>query len=723
MAELAIRKVCVIGAGTMGGGIAAHLTNLGFQVSLLDVNQQAVLNGLDRLRQARPPAFYLPDRSSDIRVGNVQEHLHWVSDADWVCEAVVERVDVKQSLLAKIDPLLRADAILSTNTSGIEISTLDQALSESTRRRFMGTHFFNPPRYLKLLELIPAPTTDPAIVAAMTDFLQMRVARRVILAKDSPGFIANRYGMWSLFHAIRVAEKLHLAVEDVDAITGLFMGRPKSGTFRLSDIIGLDVMRDIAQHLVERCSDDTQSKTLELTGSLYSLLARGWIGDKAGHGYYRREGKELFTLDLTTLAYRNNREPSLPDLERLSKLPLGERLKQGLECRSEVGEYLREYLPASLRYAEAIKGEISHSVLDFDRVMMWGFGWEMGPFATIDAIGAEKLGVAASGPYYKDHSMRRFTGGYEEIVDEPEFRPLQSYPQIGGGETYVLRDLGDGVTAICLTTKMGVISPKVMDELIALLAGKLGRCVLTSEAKAFSAGFDLNFFNSAILSNDLVQIENAIKGLQQLGERLEEHPSVAAIYGHCLGAGLELALSCPIIVAAAETQIGLPEAKVGLIPGGRGVTLMRLHNSHTTKRLCEITMTMTSGTIAPNVEVARQLGYLRPNDITIYNQDRLISVAKRAALEATALQRPAWTAAVGPLVGMIDKAVADSVANGTLTEYDSQIGTRLRQTIAKATSYHDSLERERFEFLDLCSKSLTHARIKHMVETNKPLRN
>ena len=286
MAELTIRKVCVVGAGTMGGGIAAHLTNLGFQVSLLDSSQTSAVNGLDRARAARPPHFYLPERASEIRLGTVQDNLEWASEADWVCEAIVERMDAKQALFAQLDTLISPDAMVTSNTSGLQISLIAQGLSDSFRKRFMGTHFFNPPRYLKLLELIPTPETNLEILGAMAVFLENQVARRVVPAKDTPGFIANRYGMWSMFHATKVAEMLHLAVEDVDTITGPFLGRPRTGTFRLNDIVGLDIMRDIASNLLERRPDDPRIQTLQLSDSMFSLLARGWIGDKAGHGYY-----------------------------------------------------------------------------------------------------------------------------------------------------------------------------------------------------------------------------------------------------------------------------------------------------------------------------------------------------------------------------------------------------------------------------------------------------
>jgi 3-hydroxyacyl-CoA dehydrogenase len=287
----------------MGSGIAAHMANLGFSVTLLDLTEDSVRGAFDRAKRARPPHFYVPETAESVRLGSIGRNLEWAGEADWVCEAIVEKLDAKRQLFQMLEPLLREDAFVSTNTSGLEISILSEGRSDSFRRRFLGTHFFNPPRYLKLLELIPTPETDASVVRAMTGFLEEGAARRVVVAKDTPGFIANRFGMWSMFHATHVAERLGLTIEQVDLITGPFLGRPRSGSFRLNDLVGIDIMEDIARNLVSRCPDDPHTKELEPPRSLAFLLEKGWIGEKAGQGYYRREGRELMSLDLVTLAY------------------------------------------------------------------------------------------------------------------------------------------------------------------------------------------------------------------------------------------------------------------------------------------------------------------------------------------------------------------------------------------------------------------------------------
>ena len=721
--QASIKKVCVIGAGTMGSGIAAHLANLGFEVTLLDATQQSVTEAFEKAKVSKPPHFMLPETANEIRLGNTTDHLHWLREADWVCEAIVERTSAKRSLFARIEPLIRPDAFISTNTSGIQISVLGEGLSESFRRRLVGTHFFNPPRYLKLLELVPTAETDPEIVTTLTRFLEERVASRVVVAKDTPGFITNRYGMWCMYQAIHVAEKLQLSVEQVDLMTGTFLGRPKSASFRLNDIVGLDVMHDIASNLIERCPQDPYIQTLKSPNSLSVLLERHWIGEKTGRGYYRRQGKEFFSFDLTTLAYRQRMDPLLSSIKELERLPLGQRIAKGLELRDEVGEFLRHYLLPALKYANYLKEEVSHSVLDFDRVMEWGFGWSMGPFAILDAIGSQRIGLDGE-KFFIDNSVRQFDGSSLPVPRQPEYIRITETPLLESKQNFNIRDLGDGVKAVSLTTKMGVISPDTVEELISLLESQtLDRFVLTSEARSFSAGFDLNFFAKAIPEERWADIDHALARLQRLGELLQSSKVVAAIYGHVLGAGLEVSLSCPKIVALAETQIGLPESKVGLLPAGRGVTLMRLLNQQSAKRLAEVTLTLAIGQVATNSQEARVLGYLRSTDTTVFHPDRLLFEAKNAALTVEPKPLPDLQTMIGPLSGMIDRNMETAVQKGDFSSHDELIGQKLKAIFSKATSYQECVTKERTEFIDLCTKALTVARINHMLENGKPLRN
>jgi 3-hydroxyacyl-CoA dehydrogenase len=557
----------------------------------------------------------------------------------------------------------------------------------------------------------------------MTEFLENRVGRRVVVAKDTPGFIANRYGMWCMFHAIHVAERLRLSVEQVDAITGPFLGRPKSASFRLNDVVGLDVMKDIAANLLERCPNDPYIQALKPPNSLSALIAKNWIGEKSGQGYYRREGRELFVLDIGTLAYRQIGDIDLPSMDRLASLPLIERINAALELRDETGEFLRHYLLPALKYAEYLKEEVSHSVQDFDHVMEWGFGWQLGPFATLDSIGPVRSGVA-SVPFYQSGKYKTFEGSFTPIMGDPKYSALTDFQIVSETETYRLRDLGDGVTSVGLMTKMGVISPQAVIDLTKLLEStKLSRIVLTSEAKSFSAGFDLKFFSKWIAEERWIEIDHELSRLQKLGELLESYQAVSAIFGHALGGGLELALSTSKICALVETHIGLPEAKVGLLPGGRGTTLMRIYNQHTAKRLSEVAYNLATGAVSNNAEDARGLGYLRPTDETVFHPDRLFSTAKQAALNAKPVERPKVSTATGPLSGMIDRLLEVAISKGEISAHDELIGQKIKLIMSKATTYEDCLVKERTEFLDLCAKALTHARINHMLVNGTPLRN
>jgi len=719
--NLQIRNICVIGAGTMGSGIAGHFANLGFRVCLIDANASALSSAVERFRMAKPPALYLSERLNDIRMGTLVECRDAVREADWIIEAIYEDLDAKRSLYAQIVDLMNPNARLTTNTSGLPIAELAAHLPPVYRERFLGTHFFNPPRYLKLVEMIPGPDTQPFEMRRLESFLEDEGGKRVVEAKDTPGFIANRYGMACLFHAIHVAEKLRLNVEQVDAITGTFMDRPKTGTFRLADLIGLDVMRDIAEGLIRRCPSDPFIGVLRQPDSVHGLLARGWLGEKTGHGYTRKQGKEILNLDFTTFAYRQALEVNLPTINQLSKKPLAERLREALQMRDEVGEFLRVYLIPILRYAEYLRPLISHNVQDFDRVMQWGFGWSMGPFELIDAIGASSLGFAA--PHYYEAGKPLAGTEWANPTSEPQYQPLAAYPVVEEQSTYRLRDLGNGVQSIGLTTKLGVITLEAVRELTALFVNRPnGRFVLTGESTSFSVGFDLTFFYRCVEGGRWRDIDQALIDLQQLGERLETIRVVAAVGGYCLGAGLELALSCPAIIADAEAKIGFPEAKVGLIPGGRGTVLTRINNQ-ASKWLPEVALNLAKGEVSLNADHAHRLGYLRSSDRTSYHPDRLIYDARLMAETIEPRPHLAWKSLLGPTGGMIEQLLAQAKRQGQITDYDEKIGDKVKQVYAKPANYGLAIARERQEFLDLCTKALTQARIRHMVEQKTPLRN
>ncbi len=711
-------KVVVIGAGTMGSGIAAHLANSGFHVALLDLTRESCQAAFEKAKAVKPPHFYGPQSLERVRLSGIDTDLDWVRDADWVCEAIIEKPEAKRGLYSLLEPLLPDHAIISTNTSGLEIGLLAEGRSPRFRERFLGTHFFNPPRYLKLLELIPTPETNPAEIGRVTEFLEERVGRRVVIAKDTPGFIANRFGMWAMFQATHVAEKLRLRIEDVDAMTGPFLGRPRSASFRLNDLVGLDIMVDIAANLTARCGHDPAVGTLQTPRSVEHLIANGAIGQKAGKGYYLREGKSFSVLDLETLLYRDMVETDQPNLRAIEKLPMGERIRQALQLGDDLGEFMRRYLVPTLQYAHQIREEISFSVEDFDRVMMWGFGWQKGPFAMIDEVGAENLGLPAE-KFYNQGQVRTFSGEWIPTLDEIPYRSIDRYPVIEKGEGFQVHELTSGHLAVALTTKMGVITPALVRALTPWVAAQTEPFIFCSAARSFSVGYDLNFFLERSAEEDWDTIRTGLRELQDLADLLRTKRCIAAIHGHCLGAGFELAIACSQIVAHPETQIGLPEVKVGLLPGGSGTARMALGAQNSARGYIETCLRVSQGVVATSAAEAQALGYLRAWDRILLHPDALISSAAGLLGSVVAEFQPEWKLPVGPLQGMIDEAQKSL----DFTRHDELIADKIKQIFCKSQTWTEALERERDLFIDLLQNQLTIARIKHMLESGKPLKN
>jgi 3-hydroxyacyl-CoA dehydrogenase len=719
-----IHRVAVIGGGTMGSGIAAHLSNLGFDVRLVSLTRDEAMAGLERIRSANPPGFMTHKSFSAVKTGGVGTHPELVAEADWVCEAIVEKLEPKKALYAELELLAPNAQFITTNTSGLPLQDLAEGRSESFKSRFLGTHFFNPARYLKLLELIPGPSSSKETLQNITAFLEEKVGRRVILAKDTPGFIANRYGIFVLLQAAHLTEQLQLRTEQVDAIANVVLGRPRTGVFRLLDLIGLDVVSDIAQNLQTRL--DEEPGTFALSSSFEKLLANGWIGDKTGHGYYRREARDVFTLDLGTHAYRVRQEPELESLTAIAALPLVDRIRAALNLRDEVGEFVRGHLVPILSYAEAIRADVSHTALDFDRVMEWGFGWEMGPFRLIDGLG---LGNGSAGHrFYSPNPIEpretlSDSGHKVAVPAEPEYRPLNDYPVVEQKEALTIRDFGHGIHGLVVTTKQGVITPQLVADLDSALAAKPeGRYVLTSAAKNFSVGYDLRYFLNQMEAKAFEEIDAELAKLHRLGERLELTRIVAAVFGYTLGAGYELAISCPLLLADAETKIGLPEAKVGLIPGGRGTVITRIMASGSAKELSEAAASLVLGVTTKSAPEA-EIQFLRPTDQISFHPDRLLQEAIQLAKTIEPVERPAWTTPEGPVPGMIDRALLEAKKSPDWSAYDATIADKVKAVFTRPTNYEEALLRERAEFVDLCSKALTQARVRHMVETGKPLRN
>lgn len=722
------RKVAVLGAGTMGSGIAAHAANLGFDVLLFDLARESVEAAFEKAQRVRPAHFYGPDAISRVTLATITEDLKLLADADWICEAIIEKADAKRELYEAIEPIIREDAMISTNTSGLEIGMLSEGRSESFRKRFLGTHFFNPPRYLKLIELIPTGATDPAAVVAITRFLEDRVGRRVVRAKDTPGFIANRYGMWVLFQSIHTAEKLKFSVETVDAITGPLIGRPKTGTFRLADLIGLDIMADIAGNLIARATNDPQTNVLQMPNTVSHLSEIGWIGSKAGQGYYKKEGDQFLSIDFVTKSYRPRVEPDLPQLTELSALPIGERIRQALSLPGEIGEFLREHFIPSLAYAGQIAREISYSVEDFDRVMKWGWGWEHGPFELLDIIGREHLSSRlpasplAANSYYNDGApLDLRTLQHVSSPSDPRFKSAGEYSITSSGPGWNIRDDEAGGFIFEFNSKMNALSPAMVQALLSHVESlPKAPITLANSGRAYSVGFDISYFAAAIEAGNFDGVRESLRVLQAAGRALSSANSAAGLHGYSLGGGLELAMHCNSVIAHPEATLGLPEVWVGLIPAGGGTTLMRQRTQGDINAMRHAAILLAAGRKVMACD-AFKAHLLRETDSIAANPDQITYRAINAERRTAVLGE--WRPAPPPLAGMIDDDIEALRSSGEIGEYGAVLANEIKHIFVKAKSEEESLEMEIEVFLRALGRPRTMLRLKHMLEKGKPANN
>ena len=705
MRDLTVRRVAILGAGKMGCALAAHLTNLGFSVTLLDASAQTATNALEHVRAG----LYAAERAGEIRTGGFEEGLRLLAETDWTIEALPERVERKRALYARIAPLLRPDAIVTTCSSGLPVAELAEGLPEGFTSRFLAASFTLPLSERRLAEVRPG--IDPSLAGEFAGFLLEHVARRSMVVPEGPGGIIARYGHWCLLQAIHVAEKLRLDVEDVDAITSL--AGIDGGVFGTVDRVGLDELRDVADNLRNRVPNDRGARTYEIPASLIAMIARGWTGEEAGRGYYRREGRERLALDLTTMVYRQAREPFLPGLQTGGDLTNVQRLRAALSGRDEVGEYLREFLLTALRYAEYLREAIGVSVAEIDRTMEWGFGWRQGPFRLLDTLG---IGAA---PYY-DGDAFLTSIGYAPLSDGETFLRLTDLPVIDRSEGFTLRDMGDGVQVLSLHG--GVLSPERVQTLVAYLErGGTDRFVLTAEEGDFPT-LDLVFVQEAAL-RDPGALDAYLLSLQRLGEALEGRICVAAIPGRCVGPSLGIALSCAGVVAIAEAEIGFDEARIGFVPTARGTAILRSMHGGLSRRMAEVVTTLTEGFVATNADAARGAGLLYTESRTEFLPERLLETAKGMVGEATARRMGEFAPVEPVLVGLIDRSLAERRGRGALTEFDVAVGQRIRQIVARTGDYEECLLRERKETVDLAGKALTQARLRHLIEVGRVLRN
>ena len=754
--SLNIRTATVLGAGTMGAQIAAHLANAGVPTLLLDVTSEAAAEGLKRARGLKPDPFFMPDAASLVRTASFDEGLAAIASSDWIIEAVVERLDVKQSLFEKVERYRAPAAVVSSNTSGIPIGALAEGRSEAFRRHFLGTHFFNPPRYLQLLEVIPTPETDRAVTQTISWFAGHRLGKGVVVAKDTPNFIANHLGLYGLMQIFRLVSSGTYTIEEVDAMTGRAIGRPKSATFRTMDIAGIDVLVHVARNLAERLEEERDRQIFTLPPYVEALVARGSVGAKAGAGFYKKDASgEILTLDLATLEYRAKQAARLPSIDAARAIDAtAQRIRTLFTSKDKVGQFLRETLGPTLVYAARVTPQIAHSIDDVDRAMRWGFGWDLGPFETWDAIGVQTVvdacGLTDLPPLVREALER---GSFRTTLEVPPAAPDLLILRTAREQNRVVRknagaslvDLGDGVLCVEFHSKMNALGGDAIQmlQLAVKEAGANFRAlVVGNEGPHFSAGANLMLLLLESQEGNWDEVDLMVRGFQAatVGLRYSDVPVVVAPAGLALGGGCEVALHGDRVQAAAETYIGLVEVGVGVIPAGGGTKEMLLRatagaSGDLLPGVQRVFETIGFGKVSTSAADARRLGILRDVDRITMNRDRLLADAKACALaRASDYVRPQPPAAIrvggAGLLAALKLGVHLAWRAGRISDHDALIGRKLAWILAGGDAPHETtmteqqlLDLEREAFLSLCGEQRTQERIAHTLRTGKTLRN
>jgi 3-hydroxyacyl-CoA dehydrogenase len=754
-----IGAVSVLGAGTMGAQIAAHLANAGLPVVLLDVTPEAARDGLKRAQSLKPDPFFTCDAAALITTGGFERDLERISGTDWIIEAVVEQLDIKQELFGRVEGLRAPGSIVSSNTSGIPIAALAFGRSADFRRHFIGSHFFNPPRYLRLLELIPTPETDPSVVERVSWFADLRLGKGVVVAKDTPNFIANHIGLFGVIQVLRALDSGEYTIEEIDAMTGPALGRPRSATFRTMDIAGIDILGHVARNIVSRWNDRDARQTFALTGLVDALIERGWVGEKAGQGFYKRSGSDILTLDPATLTYRPRQAPRLPSLDSAGGIDdVGERVKTLFLGRDKVGAFLRSTLGPTLVYTAQVTTAIAHSIDDVDRAMRWGFGWDLGPFELWDAIGITHVLDAAQPsriPSLVGTALKAARDKFRTAPLQPAAADLQILKSAKDRQKVVqsnpgasLVDLGDGVLALEFHSKMNAIggdTVQMMNAGVKEAARNFSALVIGTEAADFSAGANLMLVLLEAQEGNWDEIDLMVRTFQQanLALKYAEVPVITAPAGLTLGGGCEIVMHGDRAQAAAEAYVGLVEVGVGLIPGGGGTKEMLIRSmrrapgrgSDSLPSVQSAFETIAFATVSTSAAHAKQLRYLRDYDTITMNRERLMADAKSLALDRVRAgyqqPRPEPIPVGGEAVeAALKLGVHLALRAGRISDHDALIGRTLAHVLAGGTlpcattvTEAQLLDLEREAFLKLCGERKTLERIQYTLKTGKPLRN
>ncbi len=758
MAEEA-KKVVVLGAGVMGGQIAALLACAGHKVHLLDLPLAGdevgrAHQGLAKALASRPPAFYLAEMAQRIQLGSLAD-LACVGEADWVIEAVVEESAPKRALLARLEPYLCDGLVISSNTSGLSIAELTRGRSPEFCRRFLGVHFFNPPRYMKLVEVIPGPDTEPAIVRQMVDFLTGELGKGVVCSRDTPNFIGNRLWIFAVCDMLQRMERNRLSVAEVDALTGLLMGRPPSATLRVCDIVGLDTVARVAATSYEGLLADPWHSLFALPGFYRRMLEENLLGAKVNAGFYRKAEAGIEALDLDTFAYQPVQKVELGALESaLSERSPKRRLRALWNDSGPWGQLGRAHLMAVLAYAAEYAGDIAGDIVQVDRAMRWGFNWALGPFELWDLFGVEEVvsALLANQQRVPDFAAQLLDAGETHFYHEQgafsptrlqreswqppadDWAKLAAERAIWSNDGAYLVALEDGLGALVFSSKMNALGPAALEAVHhAVATAPFAGLVLAGAGSLFSVGADLQHVAKFVDERDWLGLEAFVAAFQEAVQALRyaPFPVVAVLRGLVLGGGCEFALGADGRVAAAELGMGLVETKVGLIPGSGGCMEMARRGTSNIGAAFE---TIFTGNFTDNAFQARSWGLLGADDEIAFAEGQLLERALAKLRRLIAAGYGAGASVGIEVAGdeglvLLHERLDEGRAAGQLSEHDVVVGRGLARVLTggggvrRQVEERDVLNLEREVFLQLCRTERTRERIAHMLHTGKPLRN
>ena len=793
-----IKKVAVLGSGVMGSRIACHFAGIGLQTLLLDMvpkgaeestkpaeRNKLVNDALQAAIKSNPSPVYTKDVVKKITTGNFTDNMKDIATCDWVIEVVVERLDIKQIIFEQVEKFRKQGTLITSNTSGIPINMMAEGRSDDFKKHFCGTHFFNPPRYLRLLEIIPTKYTDPSVVDFLMNYGDLYLGKTTVLCKDTPAFIANRIGVFGMMAIMNAMEKMKLNVDEIDALTGPIIGRPKSATFRTGDVVGLDTLVKVAKGVAENCPDDEAKEIFTIPTWLNKMIENNWLGDKTGQGFFKKmppspKGeKEIYTLNLTTMEYEPRKKPKFASVEAAKPIDdLKTRLKMLCSGTDKAGEFYKQFHYSLFSYISHRIPEISDEIYRVDDAMMAGFGWEIGAFESWDVLGVAKTVDAMKAAGYKvaswvDEMIAKGISSFYKVENAERlyYSPISGgyTSPFGGGQEgaafIVMKNfgnqtvwknascrayhLGDDVLGLEWNTKMGTIGGEVLEGIqksIALAEEKYKGLLIANDAAQFSAGANVGMIFMLAIEQEYDELDMAIRMFQNtmMRARYSSIPVVVAPHGLTLGGACELSLHSDKVCAAAETYIGLVELGVGLIPGGGGTKEFALRaademheDEPETITLKNRFLSIATAKVATSAKEGFEMGVFRKGlDEVVMNQGRRIAEAKKSVIEmydsgyVAPTQRSDVKVLGRSALGALLAGINGMKTAGYATEHDSVVAKKLAYVmcggdLSEPTFVTEQylLDLEREAFLSLCGEKKSLERIQSVLKGGKPVRN